>query len=69
MERGSGHGWRTISRTVTAHLSRSRAGGSERLSLLLFGLGIVLVVDLKGLLLYNTEQQSLYHWTISPRSD
>ena len=44
---------RTISRTVTAHLSRSRAGGSKRLPLLLFGLGIVLVIDLRGLLLYN----------------
>jgi hypothetical protein len=55
MERGSGHVWRIISRTVTAHLSGSRAGGSQRLALLLFGLGIVYVVDLEGVLLYNIE--------------
>ncbi|MBC8274260.1 MAG: hypothetical protein H8E40_04745 [Chloroflexi bacterium] len=59
MERGSGHACRTISRTVIAHLSRSRAGGSKRLPLLLLGLGIVLVVDLQGLLLYNIGQQGM----------
>ena len=34
-------------------------GGLKRLSLLLFGLGIVLVVDLWGVLLYNIEQQGM----------
>jgi len=38
------------------NLSKSEAGGLKRLPLLLFGLGIVLVVDLPGLLLYNIEQ-------------
>jgi len=33
--------------------SKSEAGGLKRLPLLLFGLGIVLVIDLQGLLLYN----------------
>ena len=60
MERGSGHACRTITRTVTAHLSASRAGGSKRFPLLLFGLGIVLVVDLQGLLLYNHEQRVIW---------
>jgi hypothetical protein len=59
MERGSGHARRTISRTVTAHLSGSRAGGSKRLPFLLFGLGLVLVVDLEGVLVYNIEQQQM----------
>jgi hypothetical protein len=34
-----------------------QAGGVKRLPLLLLGLGIVLVVDLRGLLVYNVEQQ------------
>jgi hypothetical protein len=37
-------------------VSKSEAGGSKRLPLLLLGLGIVLVVDLRGFLLYNIEQ-------------
>jgi hypothetical protein len=41
----------------TAHLSGSTAGGSKSLPLLLFGPGIVLVVDLPGLLLYNTSNK------------
>lgn len=41
--------------------SKSKAGGLERLPLLFFGLGIVLVVDLHGLLLYNIEQQGMFH--------
>ncbi|MGA9347852.1 MAG: hypothetical protein WBW48_03480 [Anaerolineae bacterium] len=40
---------------------KARAGGLKRLPLLLFGLGIVLVVDLQGLLLYNNEQQGMFH--------
>ncbi len=36
-----------------------QAGGVQRLPLLLFGLGIVLVVDLQGFLLYNIEQQGM----------
>jgi hypothetical protein len=35
---------------------KARAEGLDRLPLLLFGLGIVLVVDWQGLLLYNIEQ-------------
>jgi len=41
----------------TEKASKSKAGGLKRLPLLLFGLGIVLVVDLQELLLYNIEQQ------------
>ena len=37
-------------------------GGLKRLPLLLFGLGIVLVVDLQGLLLYNIKQQEMPHF-------
>ncbi len=36
-----------------------QAGGLKRLPLLLFGLGIVLVVDLQGFLLYNIGQQGM----------
>ena len=36
-----------------------QAGGLNCLSLLLIGLGIVLVVDLQGLLLYNIKQQEM----------
>jgi len=36
-----------------------QAGGVKRLPLSLFGLGIVLVVDLQGLLLYNIRQQGM----------
>jgi hypothetical protein len=39
------------------NLSESEAGGSKRLPLLSFGLGIVLVVDSQGLLLYNIKQR------------
>ncbi len=39
--------------------SKSKAGGLRRLLLLLFGLGIVLVVDLQGLLTYDHEQQGM----------
>ncbi len=38
---------------VIAYLPKTKAGGLNRLPLLLFGLGIVLGVDLQGLLLYN----------------
>jgi hypothetical protein len=38
-----------------------QAGGLNRLPLLLFGLGIVLMVDRQGLLLYNDEQQGMPH--------
>jgi len=38
------------------NLSKSEAGGPKCLPLLLLGLGIVLVVDLPGLALYNIEQ-------------
>ena len=42
---------------------KSEAGGLKRLPLLLLGLGIVLVVDLQGLLVYNNmEQQGMSHW-------
>jgi hypothetical protein len=34
-----------------------QAGGLKRLPLLLFGLGIALVVDLQGLLLYNISNK------------
>ena len=36
-----------------------QAGGLNCLSLLLIGLGIVLVVDLQGLLLYNIEYRGI----------
>ena len=39
------------------YLSKSEAGGLKCLPLLLFGLGIVLVVDLQGLLLYSIKQR------------
>lgn len=38
---------------------KARAGGSSDLSLLLFALGIALVVDLSGLLLYNIGQRGI----------
>jgi hypothetical protein len=38
-----------------------QAGGPKRLPLFLFGLGIVLVVDLQGLPLYNIKQQGMSH--------
>jgi hypothetical protein len=41
----------------TEKASKSKVGGLKRLPLLLFGLGIVLVVDLQGLLLYNIKQR------------
>jgi len=41
----------------TEKASKSKVGGLKCLPLLLFGLGIVLVVDLQGLLLYNIKQQ------------
>ena len=37
--------------------AKNKAGGLRRLSLLLFALGIVLMVDLQGPLVYNVEQQ------------
>lgn len=39
--------------------SKSEAGGPNSLPFLLFGLGIVLVVDLQGLLTHNHEQQGM----------
>jgi hypothetical protein len=38
-----------------------KAGGLQCLPLFLFGLGIVLMVDRQGLLLYNDEQQGIPH--------
>ena len=43
----------------TEKASKSEAGGLNPLPLLLFRLGIVLVVDLQGLLVYNYEQQGM----------
>ena len=37
--------------------AKGKAGGVQRLPLLLFGLGSVLVVDLQGLPLYNIKQR------------
>jgi len=39
-----------------------QAGGLKRLPLFLLGLGIVLVVDLRGFLLYNIKQQGMIHF-------
>ncbi len=47
---------------MTEKASKSKAGGLKRLPLLLFGLGIVLVVDLQGFPLYNIEQQGMAHF-------
>jgi len=41
----------------TEKASKSKVGGLKRLPLLLFGLGSVLVVDLRGFLLYNIKQR------------
>ena len=43
---------------VIAYLPKTKAGGLNRLPLLLFGLGIVQMVDLQGLLLYNIRRYS-----------
>lgn len=45
----------------TGKTSKSAAGGLNRLSLLLFGLGIVLVVDSQRLLAYNIKQHGMSH--------
>ena len=44
--------------TKPRKVSKSKAGGLRRPPLLLFRLGIVLVVDLQGLLLYNVRRYS-----------
>jgi hypothetical protein len=44
------------------NLSESEAGGSKCLPLLFLGLGIVLVVDWHGLLLYNRVARGALMW-------
>jgi hypothetical protein len=51
----------STSQRALDRLFRNGAGGPKRLPPLLFGQGIVLVVDLQGFLAYNIKQQGMFH--------